>query len=128
MGQLKIYARAATLAQHQSAISDALHEALVSALSYPADKKFQRFFPLADGDFVYPADRGENYLVLEVVLFPGRTAQAKKAFGRRVLENLAPLGFTPQAIEIVLIESARENWTIRGVPGDELALNYRVDV
>jgi hypothetical protein len=31
-------------------------------------------------------------------------------------------------VEIVLLEAPRENWLLRGTPGDELTLSYRVDV
>ena len=31
-------------------------------------------------------------------------------------------------LEIIIIESPPQNWGIRGVSGDELSLDYRVDV
>jgi hypothetical protein len=31
-------------------------------------------------------------------------------------------------LEITIFETPRANWGIRGKPGDELALGYRVDV
>lgn len=128
MGQLKISGHAEVLNRHRGSIGDALHRALVEAFAYPAEKRFQRFFPLADADFVYPADRSRNYLIVEVTLFPGRSSDAKKAFYRNVQANLGALGFEANDVEIVLIESPRENWSIRGVPGDELALGYKVSV
>ena len=128
MGQVKIYGHAATLSLHRQALSDAIHGALVEAFSYPVEKRFQRFFPLTDEDFVHPADRGQEYLIIEVVLFPGRSIVAKKTFYQKVLANLEPLGIKPHSVEIVLVESSRENWCIRGTPADELALNYRVEV
>ena len=129
VGQVKIFGHSEALARHRSAISDAVHNALVEAFAYPIEKKFQRFLPLSELEFLHPADRSENYLVIEVLLFPGRSPQAKKAFYALVLENLKQgLGIVAQDVEIVLLESARENWCIRGVPGDELTLTYRVDV
>jgi phenylpyruvate tautomerase PptA (4-oxalocrotonate tautomerase family) len=129
MGQIKVYAHRATLDRHRQTLSDTLHEALVEAFAYPADKKFQRFLALEDGDFIHPADRSSDYLVIEVVLFPGRSPEAKKAFYRGVLGRLqSRCGLSCDAVEIVLIESAKENWFLRGTPGDELVLNYRVDV
>jgi phenylpyruvate tautomerase PptA (4-oxalocrotonate tautomerase family) len=128
MGQLKIYGHADVIADHRQALSDALHRALVDAFAYPAEKRFHRFFPVADADFLYPADRSRNYLIVEVTLFPGRSTDAKKAFYRAALANLGALGFDPVDVEIVLVESPRENWSIRGVPGDELGLGYKVEV
>jgi hypothetical protein len=129
MGQIKIFGHYATLSVQRSAIGDAIHAALVEAFSYPPEKRFQRFFPLEDADFVHPSDRSATYLIVEVILFPGRSPQAKKAFYRLVLQNLrVAAGIEANDVEIILIESARDNWSIRGIPGDELKLNYRVDV
>lgn len=129
MGQVKVYAHRATLERHRDALSSAIHEALVEAFAYPAEKKFQRFVALDAADFVHPDDRSLDYLVIEVTLFPGRSPQAKKAFYQGVLSRLqGHCGLSRDAVEIVLFESPRENWFIRGTPGDELSLNYRVDV
>lgn len=127
MGQVKLYAHADLLNQHRGALSDAVHGALVEAFAYPEEKRFQRFFPLADEDFVHPG-RGPDYLIVEVVLFTGRSSAAKKAFYRAVLARLARLGIAAESVEIVLVEAPRENWLIRGTPGDELNLSYRVEV
>jgi Tautomerase enzyme len=40
----------------------------------------------------------------------------------------ASFGISAQDLEIVMLESPRHNWGIRGLPGDELALNYQVNV
>lgn len=128
MGQIKFFARTETLDRLGTALSDVVHRALVSAFAYPVDKRFHRFLPLEEGRFLYPTDRGPDYLILEVLLFPGRSAAAKKSFYRDVLAGLATLGLDPHSVEITLIEVPRENWCIRGVPGDELTLGYRVDV
>lgn len=127
MGQVKVFAHAALLKQHRGAISDAVHGALVEAFAYPEEKRFQRFFPLADEDFVHPG-RGPDYLIIEVVLFSGRSPAAKKAFYQGVLTRLGRLGIEAESVEIVLVEAPRENWLIRGTPGDELNLTYRVEV
>jgi phenylpyruvate tautomerase PptA (4-oxalocrotonate tautomerase family) len=129
MGQIKIYAHAVTVARYRDAISGAVHRALVDAFAYPPEKRFQRFLPLEEENFLHPADRTRDFLIIEVLLFPGRSPEAKKAFYRNVLANLqAEAGIEANDVEIVLIEVPQENWSIRGVPGDELKLTYRVDV
>ena len=129
MGQIKIFGHVTTLTRYREAISGAVHKALVDAFAYPPEKRFQRFFPLEEADYLHPADRSRDYLIIEVILFPGRSPEAKKSFYRNVLANLeSEAGIVANDVEIVLIESAKENWCIRGLPGDELKLNYRVDV
>ncbi|CAN0467465.1 unnamed protein product, partial [Phaeothamnion confervicola] len=46
-----------------------------------------------------------------------------------IVANLgAACGIAPQDIEITITETPREHWFIRGMPGDELALPYPVEV
>ncbi len=53
MSQIKIYGLASTLQTHQAQLSDAIHQALVAALQYPIEKKFQRFFALGASRFYF---------------------------------------------------------------------------
>jgi phenylpyruvate tautomerase PptA (4-oxalocrotonate tautomerase family) len=128
MAQVKIYAFRTVLENHRETVSDAIHAAIVEALQYPIEKRFHRFFPLEPEDFVFPSDRSDHYLVLEITMFEGRSVDAKKKLIRTLFERLEPLGFSGQDVEIVILESPRHNWGIRGVPGDELGLSYRVEV
>lgn len=129
MAQVKIYGRADQLRPRRAAWSDLVHRCLVDALGVPPEKRFQRFFPLPPEDFVYPADRSERYTILEIGLFTGRSVDAKKTLFRLLYERAREeLGLDPVDLEITLIESPRHDWGIRGRPGDELDLPYRVDV
>jgi phenylpyruvate tautomerase PptA (4-oxalocrotonate tautomerase family) len=129
MPQTKIYGYEGFLAAHRSVISDALQACMVEALSYPPEKRFQRFIGLDAADFVHPADRTAQYLVIEISLFEGRSTEAKKQLIRLIYQQLgAALAIAPNDIEIILYEIPQHNWGVRGVPGDELALNYAVKV
>lgn len=129
MSQFKIYALSSTIGQHRSQLSTAIHEALVSALSYPAEKKFQRFIALHAEDFIYPADRSHNYVIIEISMFEGRSIDSKKSLIRQLFNNIEVLcGISPQDVEITIFETPKHHWGIRGQCGDELALNYKVEV
>jgi phenylpyruvate tautomerase PptA (4-oxalocrotonate tautomerase family) len=128
MAQVKIYALRTVLEHYRNTVSGAIHEAVVEALQYPMDKRFHRFFPLEPEDFVFPSDRSDHYLILEITMFEGRSVETKKKLVRTLFERLEPLGFSGQDVEIVILESPKHNWGIRGVPADELALSYRVEV
>ena len=55
--------------------------------------------------------------------------RSKKALIKGIFSNInKQVGITPQDIEITLFETPKENWGIRGLPGDELALGYTVEV
>src|SRR5690606_5138339 len=106
-----------------------IHACLVKAFGMPPEKRFQRFIGLEAADFIYPDDRSTHYTIIEIVMFEGRSPAAKKHLIQLLFARLeADLGIAPLDVEIVLLEAPRANWGIRGKPGDELDLNYRVDV
>jgi phenylpyruvate tautomerase PptA (4-oxalocrotonate tautomerase family) len=129
MPQTKIYGHSEFIQQHRQMISDSIHACTIEALSYPADKRFQRFISLAEEDFIYPGDRTNQYLVIEISLFAGRSVEAKKNLMYLIYQKLhAALNIAPNDIEIILYEVPPHNWGVRGVPGDELNLNYKIQV
>ncbi|MET0339857.1 MAG: tautomerase family protein [Polyangiales bacterium] len=129
MAQFKIYGRIDYLRQVHRQLGDLVHAAAVRTLKLPDDKRFHRFIGLEDWQLVAPADRSERYLILEVVLFTGRTLAARKALVAALMADLCSgLSLSPNDVEVTLIESPRENWGIRGTHGDELPLPYKVEV
>ncbi|WP_256414862.1 tautomerase family protein [Acinetobacter sp. 5862] len=129
MSQIKIYALHQTIQQFRTQLSDAIHQALVTSLDYPVEKKFQRFIALAPEDFIYPNDRSEQYLIIEISMFEGRTTSAKKQFIQSIFSNIQQqCGISPQDIEITIFETPKSNWGIRGQNADELRLSYQVNV
>ena len=129
MSQIKIYARKVTINQHRDGLSTAIHDALIEALSYPPEKKFQRFIALDAADFIYPADRSDAYTIIEISMFVGRSKEAKKSLVKHLFANIRErTGIAPHDIEITIFETPQENWGIRGQCGDDLMLNYKVNV
>lgn len=128
MSQVRIYGHREALATSRGAISDAVHSCLMDALGLPETKRFQRFFPMDSEDFIHPADRSERYTIIEVSMFSGRSAEAKRRLIQLLFERLERIGIAPQDVEITIFESPAANWGIRGVPADELTLNYDVNV
>ncbi len=129
MSQIKIYALHATIELHRDHLSKAIHQALVTTLKYPEEKKFQRFIALEQENFIYPTDRSSSYLIIEISMFEGRTKETKKALIQTLFQNIKDLcGIHLTDIEITIFETPKENWGIRGQNADELQLNYRVEV
>ena len=128
MAHFVVYGHAAALRPRVQQLSDALHEAAVTALQLPGDKRFHRFVPLEPDCLVTPADRGPDYTVIEVSMFEGRSTETKKLLIRELYRTTSALGLGTADVEIIITETPRANWGIRGVPGDELQLGYRVDL
>lgn len=129
MAQIKIYGNRAHLEAVKARISDIIHSCVVDALQYPPDKRAHRFLPLDAGDFYYPPGRTERYTIIEISMFEGRSVEAKKKLIGLLFERIGgQLGLAADDIEITIFETPRHNWGIRGVAGDELPLNYKVEV
>ena len=129
MVQIKIYGLEENIASKRFALSRAVHAALTEAIGTPEKKRFQRFIVLKPEDFIFPSERTNNYTIIEINMFVGRSVEAKKNLIRLLYQKIAEtVDITPQDLEINLIETPRSNWGIRGVPGDELNLDYKVDI
>ncbi|MBX2998472.1 MAG: tautomerase family protein [Caldilineaceae bacterium] len=129
MGQVKIYGLRERLNSIKRQLSDIVHGCVVEALVFPEDKRAHRFFPLEREDFFWPAGRTDAYTIIEIGLIEGRSVAAKKRLIRLLLDRInAELGISQQDIEICLTESPPHNWGFRGMHGDEVKLNYRIDI
>ena len=129
MPQVKIYGLLENIAARRIALSDAIHTALMEGIGTPEAKRFQRFIVLDPANFIFPGDRTNNYTIIEISMFEGRSVAAKKNLIRLLYEKIASAtNITPQDLEITIFETPQCNWGIRGIPGDELKLSYQVDV
>jgi 4-oxalocrotonate tautomerase family enzyme len=129
MAQIKIYGIGTQLNPIKAKLSEVIHSCVVDALQFPVDKRAHRFFPLDASDFYYPAGRTDRYTIIEISMFEGRSTEAKKQLIRLLFERIhGELGITSQDVEITITETPKQNWGFRGSPGDEISLNYKIDV
>jgi phenylpyruvate tautomerase PptA (4-oxalocrotonate tautomerase family) len=129
MAQVKIYGIREKLNPVREKLSEAIHSSIVDAFQFPADKKFQRFIALPEEDFIFASGRSDAYTILEISMFEGRSVEAKKQLIRLLFQRVEEqVGIAPNDLEITLFETPKHNWGIRGLPADELSLNYKVNV
>lgn len=129
MGQIKIYGINDSINPIKEILSNIIHSCMVEALELPSEKKFHRFFPMSKENFYYANGRTEAYTIIEISMFEGRTIEAKKQLIKLLFERInRELSILPQDVEITIFETPKHNWGIRGLPGDELTLNYKVNV
>lgn len=129
MGQIKIYGVEDKLNPIKEKLSAIIHSCMVESLEFPSDKKFHRFFPMDKEDFYFAGGRTEAYTIIEVSMFEGRKVESKKHLIKLLFERIeSELSISPQDVEITIFETPKHNWGIRGLPGDELALNYKVNI
>lgn len=126
---IRIYGIKEQLNPIKAKLSDVINQCMVEALSFPADKRAHRFFPMAAEDFYYPAGRSAAYTVIEITMMQGRSIAARKTLIHSLFRDIEEqLNIQPVDVEITIFESPAENWGFRGMTGDEANLNYSIKV
>jgi len=130
MAQVVIWAHASALVPpRRAALTSAIHGAIMAALEYPADKRFQRFVALDDEDFIHPDDRGDDYTIIEISMFEGRSEAAKRNLLAELFDRIErEARIPPHSVEITITETPKVNWGIRGENAADLALGYQVEI
>jgi phenylpyruvate tautomerase PptA (4-oxalocrotonate tautomerase family) len=129
MAQVKIYALQKSLEKHRVQLSAVIHETIVEILSFPKEKKYHRFIALNEEDMIFPSSKSENYTIIEIMMMEGRAIETKKKLIKSLFENIEKeLKIIKTDIEICIIESPASNWGFGGMTGDEIKLNYKVNV
>lgn len=101
-------------------VLSAVHDALVASGVPPTDR-FQRVFELDANDFrfdpTYPdltSSRGENFVLIEILLSVGRSVKIKKQIVSGIVDKLSSQGFDPELVMVCFRETRWENWSFGG--------------
>lgn len=71
----------------------------------------------------------ELFTLISIDCYPGRSLDTKRALYTRIVDNLEPLGIPKDHVKILIRESAKENWGIRGgQAGCDVDVGYVVQV
>jgi hypothetical protein len=110
-------------------ILGAVHDSLVAAFKIPDHDRNQRIVEIQSDSFEYPSGKTENFVTIELTVFPGRSLQAKKTLYQEIVSRLQRLGIQGDDILIVLNEPPLENWGIRGgYPASEVDIGFKINV
>ena len=96
-------------------IADAVHRALVEAISVPPDDRFQVVTAHPAGElFFQPSYLGiphQDPVLVQVTLSRGRTTEQKQALYRRMAELVEAVGVPRNELVVSLVEAGREDWS-----------------
>ena len=82
-------------ADQQQFLIGALHAAMVEALKIPeADRKI-RYVEHRPEHFAVPPQASENYTLVEISLFPGRSLETKRKLYRGIVQRFGEIGIAP---------------------------------
>ena len=126
---VKIEIRKGKTKEHKKAILTGVHDALVESVKITDHDRLQRIYELDDDNFESNA-KTDNITIIEIILYKGRSNEAKKALYKAINNNLAlDPGIDGNDIIIVLIEPPLKNWGIRGgKPASEIDLGFNIRV
>jgi phenylpyruvate tautomerase PptA (4-oxalocrotonate tautomerase family) len=115
--------------EKQQQFIEARHAAMVEALKIPDHDKLVRFVEHTPEHFVSPPGTSQNFTLVDVSLFVGRSLEAKRNLYQGIVKRFGGLGIDPNDIRIILHEVPLENWGVRGgVPASEVDLGFKVYV
>ena len=123
-----VHLRSGRTAEQKKAVLDGLHAALVEAFRVPEADRNQLLheYPPEDCE----ARHGPEAVCVEISVFPGRSAEAKRLLYRALVRNLEErAGIAKDRVLVVLHEPPLENWGIRGgQAATDVAIGFKLDV
>jgi 4-oxalocrotonate tautomerase family enzyme len=77
--------------------------------------RFQRIVEIDPEDFETAPGKTDNFMIMEITMFPGRSKEQKKALIETITQKLGDrLSVSPTDVFIVINEPPNENWGLGG--------------
>ena len=101
--------------EYKNSLFDIIHEALVKSLGIEEWDRFQRIIEYDKDNFEIPEGKTDDFLIIELTVFPGRSNKQKKAVIETITSDLnSKLGIDVTDIFIVINDPPMENWGLAG--------------
>ncbi|MCR5459581.1 MAG: tautomerase family protein [Acetatifactor sp.] len=102
-------------AEYKKTMLDCIHEGLLESIGISDWDRFQRIIEIDRADFEAPLEKTDQFMIIEITMFQGRTKEQKKALIEAVTRKLGErLGIVPTDVFIVIHEPPDENWGLGG--------------
>ena len=125
----KIEVRKSRSPEQIQALIEAIYLAQREALQVPEHDRQIRYIEHKPEHFAVPPGKSDNYTVVEICMFPGRSLDAKRALYGAIVDRFEAQGIPRDEVFIVLHEPPLDNWGFRGgVPASELDLGFKLNV
>lgn len=101
--------------EYKKTVLDCIHNALVETLGIEDWDRFQRITAYDREDFEFPDFKTDDFMIIELTLFPGRSKEQKARAVEAVTGSLSSrLSISPSDVFIVINEPPLENWGMGG--------------
>ena len=102
--------------EYKKTVLNSIHEGLMESIGIEDWDRFQRIVEIPIEDFETSPEKTDNFMIIELTLFPGRTKEQKGAAIKSITSRLVDrLGIAPTDVFIVINEPPYENWGMGGV-------------
>jgi Tautomerase enzyme len=98
----------------QAEFLKAVHNAVVESLQTPGEEPLARLLTHSNDSYLIPKAAGERFTRIEIVLFKGRTLEAKRQLYQTIVRNVSPFGIPSEDVKVVLVEVTSEDVGFRG--------------
>ena len=101
--------------EYKKTVLDCIHEGLVDSLGIEDWDRFQCITVYDREDFEIPDFKTDDFMIIELTLFPGRSKEHKAKAVEAVTGRLGSrLSIAPSDVFIVINEPPLENWGMGG--------------
>lgn len=128
MPKVKVDIRRGRTGEQKEQLMDAIHRALVHSFKIPEYDRLQLLNEHDEEQFIIPEGKSEQFTLIEIMMFPGRSLDAKRTLYETITANLEAIGIDKNDIMIILIEPPLDNWGLQGKPASEVDIGFRLDV
>lgn len=129
MPLVRITRRSGRPAAENKALLDAVHDSLVEAFKIPQSDRCQQLCELPTESFELQDGRTNAFTLIEIIAFPGRSADAKRALYQGMAKRFEAAGLSPSDLFMVLHEPPLENWSVRnGVSSADAKPAFKLNV
>ena len=102
--------------EYKKTVLDCIHIGLMESIGIEDWDRFQRIVEIPRDDFETAPEKTDNFMIIELTLFPGRTKEQKGDAIKSITSRLGnSLGIAPTDVFIVINEPPLENWGMGGV-------------
>lgn len=129
MPDILVEVRGSWLEGKQSAFLTAVHEAVAHALDTPEDEPLARLIAHPASNYLTPQSVGERFTRIEIVLFSGRSLEAKRKLYQEMVHRLGAFEVPPADVKVVLVEIPLDNVGFRGgQAAKDVEIGYPIEV
>lgn len=110
-------------------LADFVHSTMVEILKIPEHDRLIRIIEHANENFYPPSNASNNYILIQIHMFPGRSLDSKRALYKKLCEGMKDFGIAITDTRVIVSEIPPENWGIRGgQAGSDVVLGFNTHV